>query len=86
MEELKRRANKAIERLINEVRRQAFEEVVEMMWEEYNKRDRLLIGGQEIFEQAYGERFDQLFDLRIKVRKSTMTILALITKVNELKK
>ena len=74
-----------LENLVDTVRKETLAEVLETMWQEYNKIDTILDNGTEILAQSYGERFTKMYDKRRSIRGKAYMLLRLINKVNDMR-
>lgn len=74
-----------LENLVDTVRKETLAEVLETMWQEYNKIDTILDNGTEILAQSYGERFMKMYDKRRSIRSKAYMLLRLINKVNDMR-
>lgn len=77
----------AINIALTETRCAAIEECENAIWEQFNQYEKLLDSeeGKVIFGNAYGEKFQALYDARLKLRSKMMLLITIASKINEVK-
>lgn len=60
-------ANAAIQKVATRAKEEALDEVLDMIWAKEDAIRTILDNGRPIYEQCYGERFDEMYEKRSRL-------------------
>lgn len=72
-------------KLIEKSRKETLDEVIGIIAQKQNQIDQLLYNGRPIFDQALGDRFLKLYELRQKLWAKNTTLNSIYSKLCEMR-